>query len=76
MTPEVVDGSNAGFSVGASYKFNCGLSLDFAYLNSNFTRDNASFTSQNFTASYHRIVNVIGFGVNYAFNCKCKKSSN
>lgn len=75
VTPEVVDGSNAGFSLGASYQFNNGLSLDIAYLNSNFTRDNASWTSQGFTASYHRIVHVVGFGINYAFNCKCKKSA-
>ncbi len=76
MTPEVVDASNAGFSLGASYKFNNGLSVDVAYLNSNFTRENATFVSQNFTASYHRIVHVFGIGVNYAFNCKCSKKAN
>lgn len=76
VTPEVVDGTNSGFSLGASYKMNNRLSFDVAYLNSNFTRNDASWASEGFTASYHRIVHVLGFGINYAFNCKCKKSSN
>ncbi|HSY77210.1 MAG TPA: outer membrane protein transport protein [Bacteroidia bacterium] len=76
VSPEVVDATNSGFSLGASYKFNCGVSVDFAYLRSDFIRNNASWDSEGFTASYHRIVNVFGLGVNYSFNCKCKKSSN
>ncbi|MGP8214101.1 MAG: OmpP1/FadL family transporter [Bacteroidia bacterium] len=76
VTPEVVDGNNSGFSLGASVKFSCGASIDVAYLLSDFTRDNATWTSEGFTASYHRIVNVFGLGINYSLNCKCKKSSN
>jgi long-chain fatty acid transport protein len=81
VTPEVVDATNAGFSLGASYKFNFGLSIDFAYLWSDFIRNNTSWDSEGFGnsatgtyISYHRIVNVFGLGVNYSLNCHCKKS--
>ena len=78
VSPEVVDKTNAGFSLGASYVFNCGLSIDAAYLLSDFTRNNAYWTSEGFGSatnpvSYHRIVNVVGLGINYTFKCSCKK---
>lgn len=65
VTPEVVDGSNSGFSLGASVNFSCGASVDVAYLLSDFTRDDATFNAAGFTASYRRVVNVVGLGVNY-----------
>jgi long-chain fatty acid transport protein len=70
VSPEVVDATNSGFSLGASYKCCSKLSVDFAYLRSDFTRNNASWAAEGFTASYHRIVNVFGLGVNYSINKK------
>jgi long-chain fatty acid transport protein len=76
VSPEVVDKTNAGFSLGASYKFNCGLSIDAAYLLSDFIRSNTYWNYEGFgPVSYHRIVNVVGLGINYTFNCTCKKPS-
>jgi long-chain fatty acid transport protein len=81
VSPEVVDATNSGFSIGASYQCCKNLSVDFAYLRSDFTRNNATWQQQgsvyDFQASYHRIVNVFGIGVNYHLNCKmCHNSAN
>ena len=80
VTPEVVDGNEIGFSLGASYKFNCGLSVDVAYLESDFTRTGTSWDAEGWGnsqtgtyISYHRIVNIFGLGVNYTLNCSCHK---
>ena len=73
VSPEVVDKTNSGFSVGASYKINCRnqyFSIDVAYLRSDFTNMNTAWTSQGFAASYHRIVNIFGIGVCYHFDNK------
>lgn len=80
VSPEVVDATNSGFSLGASYQCCNNLSIDFAYLRSDFTRSNTYWQQQgnvyNFQASYHRIVNVFGLGINYHLNGKmCHKSN-
>ena len=75
VSPEVVDKTNSGFSVGASFKVCKSFSVDVAYLRSDFAATNTSWTSQGFSASYHRIVNIFGLGLNYNFNCSCKKPS-
>ena len=73
VSPEVVDKTNSGFSVGASYKINKNFSVDVAYLRSDFTLSNTTWTSQGFSASYNRIVNIFGLGLNYHFNCSHNK---
>lgn len=75
VSPEVVDKTNSGFSVGATWQICKDFSVDVAYLRSDFTRSNTSWDSQGFNASYHRIVNIFGVGVNYHFNCSHKNSS-
>jgi long-chain fatty acid transport protein len=76
VSPEVVDKTNSGFSVGASYMMrwiNQSFTIDVAYLRSDFTTNTTSWTSQGFNATYHRIVNIFGLGVTWHFRNKSQK---
>jgi len=77
VSPEIVDASTNGFCLGAGVKFCKHYSVDIAYLRSNFTWNNTtwnnpgggaeSLAGPDFSASYHRIINIFGIGVNYQF---------
>lgn len=78
VSPEIVDANATGFSVGVGVKFCKHYSVDLSYLRSDFTWNNTVLNtpdgttlqagaSPDFTASYHRIINMFGIGVNYQF---------
>lgn len=78
VSPEIVDANSSGFCFGAGVKFCKHYSVDVAYLRSNFTWNNTTWNTTNgtalaagippdFAASYHRIINIFGIGVNYKF---------
>lgn len=77
VSPEIVDASTSGFCIGAGVKFCKHYSVDVAYLRSDFTWNNTtwnnpsggaeSLAGPDFIASYHRIINIFGVGVNYQF---------
>lgn len=73
VSPEIVDKSTTGFTVGAGYAINKNFSVDIAYLYSFFTRNNSSWTAQGFNnVSYRRLINIYGIGINYSFKNKHK----
>lgn len=67
ISPEIVDANSSGICFGAGIKFCHHYSVDFAYLRSNFTTGQETWTSEGFSAAYHRIINIFGIGVNYQF---------
>ena len=78
VSPEIVDGNQKGISLGGGIKFCKHYSVDISYLRSDFTWDNTTWNTINgtslppntpadFSASYHRIINMFGIGVNYQF---------
>lgn len=78
VSPEIVDANATGFCVGAGVKFCKHYSVDISYLRSDFTWNNTTWNTPNgttlpegnppyFAASYHRIINMFGAGVNYQF---------
>ena len=80
VSPEIVDANSTGFSLGAGVKFCRHYSVDVSFLRSDFTWNNttwnnpsnpsggsASIAGPDFSASYHRIVNMFGIGINYQF---------
>lgn len=78
VTPEIVDANTTGFCIGAGVIFGKHYSVDISYLWSDFTWNNTTWNTPNgttlpvgvppyFAASYHRIINMFGVGVNYKF---------
>jgi long-chain fatty acid transport protein len=77
VSPEIVDGNSSGLCFGVGIKFCKHYSVDLAYLRSDFTWSNTTWNNPaggaapagvaDFTASYHRIINIFGLGVNYQF---------
>lgn len=77
VSPEIVDANATGFCLGVGVKFCKHYSVDLSYLRSDFTWNNTtwnnpsggseSLAGPDFSASYHRIVNMFGVGVNYQF---------
>lgn len=65
VSPELPDKTHMGFTTGAGIKVMKNLSVDVAWLISDFKRT-ASLDDAGFSATYHRNVNVIGLGLNYA----------
>ncbi len=64
VSPELPDNSHVGITLGAGYKLNDNISIDFSFLRSSFERMNASLDAEGFVADYRRIVNVFGLGLN------------
>jgi long-chain fatty acid transport protein len=77
VSPEIVDANANGFCLGAGVKFCKHYSVDISYLRSDFTWNNttwnspsggsASVAGPDFAASYHRVINMFGVGINYQF---------
>ncbi len=67
VSPEIVDANSSGLCFGVGVKFCKHYSVDIAYLRSDFTTTQKSWTAQGFTAAYHRVINIFGIGVNYQF---------
>ncbi|MGP8215769.1 MAG: hypothetical protein ACLQQ4_09425 [Bacteroidia bacterium] len=73
-----MDANSTGFCVGAGVKFCKHYSADISYLFSDFTWNNTTWNNPtggqlapnvppDFSASYHRIINMAGIGFNYQF---------
>jgi long-chain fatty acid transport protein len=77
VSPEIVDANSSGFCFGAGVKFCKHYSVDISYLRSDFTWNNTTWNNPSggtettagpdFSASYHRVINIFGIGVNYQF---------
>jgi long-chain fatty acid transport protein len=67
VSPELPDNSHTGYTAGIGVNITDNISVDLSYLRSAFERPNASLTTEGFTASYRRIVNVYGIGINVKF---------
>jgi len=66
-SPEVVDANSSGICLGFGYKFCKHYSVDLAYLRSDFTTNQMTWSTEGFIATYHRIINIFGIGANYQF---------
>ncbi|TAL63066.1 MAG: hypothetical protein EPN85_01030 [Bacteroidetes bacterium] len=64
VSPELPDNTNIAFTAGVGIELMENLSVDISWLVSDFKRT-ASLEDAGFSATYHRNVNVIGFGLNY-----------
>ncbi len=67
ISPEIVDANSNGFCFGAGVKFCKHYSVDLAYLRSDFTTGQETWSQEGFSAAYHRVINIFGIGVNYQF---------
>lgn len=77
VSPEIVDANATGFCLGVGVKFAKHYSVDVSYLRSDFTWNNTTWNNPgggaesaagpDFAASYHRIINMFGIGLNYQF---------
>ncbi len=65
VSPELPDKTHVGFTAGIGVVLTDNFSVDIAWLVSNFKRT-ASLDDKGFSATYHRIVNVFGIGLNYS----------
>ncbi len=72
MSPELPDANTFGWSVGASYKVSPAFSIDLSFLNYNVTMTR-SITQYGFTGTYHKIISVLDFGLNFSFGKKFPK---
>jgi long-chain fatty acid transport protein len=75
VSPEVVDGNSSGLSFGAGYVINNAFSVNIAFIHSNLLWDNTTWTSEGFSASYHRILNIFGIGINYKIAVNSTKAN-
>ena len=63
LSPELPDHDQVVYSAGLSYQINDMISVDLSYLRQNLDFE-SSLDAASFSAKYHRIINVYGFGVN------------
>jgi long-chain fatty acid transport protein len=66
VSPELPDGNVFGWSLGGTYKLNSTFSFDLSFLNYDATLTR-SYTQGGFTGTYHKIISVLDFGINFHF---------
>ncbi len=66
VSPELPDANTIGWAIGGSYKLSNRIAFDLSFLNYNLTMTR-SFTQAGFSGTYHKIISVLDFGVNFSF---------